>query len=447
MGVKLMSCFGYLPVKKKFKHGSVSVEFIDPSLRQGILGPLITAVTTYYTHKELKSATNNFSSECKVDYGELGLLYKAVLSPDEIVAVKRATRESQQSHSDFQKEVKFLSRIHHKHLVNLCGFCEEKGEQILVYEFVANGSLADHFQGGSGLSLSWRERVHIAICAAKGLAYLHEECTPPVIHKDVKPSNILLDHNFHAKLANFGPNATHMLTGATGTPGYVDPSYVKSNVGAACDIHSFGVVLLQLVTGKPACDGLRDEASYHITDWVKSLNFPISFSQNSPSLFSLLKTPLPDHPTFASQVRLKLESQEFDELLDINLRSTTFDPVILLQMARLGLRCTDLDATSRPLMSKVVQELEQALHAVDELHSNPRNAPVTQPCENVSARISYTGSGYTCRSSGSDFSLPELGGKDSHIKFDGMEWIDIKALEVPDFGDVFDEIALESFVV
>lgn len=145
-------------------------------------------------------------------------------------------------------------------------------------------------------------------------------------------------------------------------------------------------------------------------------------------------------------MRLKLESQEFDELLDINLRSTTFDPVILLQMARLGLRCTDLDAASRPLMSKVVQELEQALHAVDELHSNPRSAVVSQPCD-ISSRISDTGSGYTCRSSGSDFSLPELGGKDAHIKFDGMEWIDIKALEVPDFGDVFDEVALESFVV
>lgn len=102
-----------------------------------------------------------------------------------------------------------------------------------------------------------------------GLAYLHEECNPPVIHRDIKPTNILLDQNFHAKIANFGPNATHMLTGATGTPGYADPSYnCNSNPGASCDIHSFGVVLLQLVTGKPACDSLRDEAAYYITDWV-----------------------------------------------------------------------------------------------------------------------------------------------------------------------------------
>jgi hypothetical protein len=162
------------------------------------------------------------------------------------------------------------------------------------------------------------------------------------------------------------------------------------------------------------------------------------FSVVNPATDSFLVSPL--------QVRLKLEAQEFDELLDMNLRSTTFDPVILLQMARLGLRCTDLDAQSRPLMSKVVQELETALHAVDELHSNPRSAAVdaavSQPWD-----ISYTGSGYTCFSSGSDFSLPELGGKDAHIKFDGMEWIDIKALEVPDLGDVFDEVALESFLV
>lgn len=142
------------------------------------------------------------------------------------------------------------------------------------------------------------------------------------------------------------------------------------------------------------------------------------------------------------QVRLRVESEEFDELLDINLRSATFNPEILIEMARLGLKCTDLDSNSRPSMSKVVLELDHALHAVDQLHSNPPSLIASRPCE-----ISYTGSGYTCRSSGSDFSLPELGGKDAHIKFDGMEWIDIKALEVPDFGDVFDEVALESFVV
>lgn len=388
--MKLIACFG-VPSKKKLKGGSG--EYVDPSLKQGVGQP---TVTTYYTFKELKSGTSNFNTDCKLDYGELGLLYKAVLSANEIVAVKRATRESHQSHSDFQNEVKFLSGLHDKHLVNLCGFCEEKGEQILVYEFVPNGNLADHFLEGSGLSLTWRERVHVAICTAKGLAYLHEECQPPVIHRDVKPTNILLDHNFHAKIANFGPNATHMLTGATGTPGYVDPSYIKSNVGPACDIHSFGVVLLQLVTGKPACDSLRDEVSYHITDWV----------------------------------RLKLESGELDEILDINLRSTTYNHEILLQMARLGLRCTDLDPSARPLMSQVVQELELGLQAVDDLHSNPPSTAISQACDI---------SGYTCKSSGSDFSLPELGGKDAHIKFDGMEWIDIKSLEVPDFGDVFDE--------
>lgn len=131
--------------------------------------------------------------------------------------------------------------------------------------------------------MTWRERVHVAICAAKGLVYLHEDCNPPVIHKDVKPTNILLDHKFHAKIANFGPNATHMLTGATGTPGYVDPSYsCVAEVGPSCDIHSFGVVLLQLVTGKPACDSLRDEAAYHITDWV---SFPFSFCS---SLFEFI---------------------------------------------------------------------------------------------------------------------------------------------------------------
>ncbi|XP_024395939.1 leucine-rich repeat receptor protein kinase HPCA1 isoform X2 [Physcomitrium patens] len=376
-------------------------EHDDPNPKRGPRGLPITTYT--YTYKELKSGTQNFDTECRVHYGELGLLYKAYLSPSEVVAVKRATRESQQSPSDFRNEIKFLSGLHNKYILNLCGFCEEKGEQILVYESITNGSLADHFLGESGLSLTWRERVRIAICVAKGLTYLHEECYPPVVHKGVKPTNILLDHNFHAKIANFGPNATHMLMGALGTPGYVDPSYV-SNAGPACDIYSFGVVLLQLVTGKRACDSLRDEAAYYITDWV----------------------------------RFKLESGDFDETLDINLRSTAYNPEILLQMARLGLRCTDLDPKKRLSMSQVVQELEHALQVVDVLLSNAPTALTAQVCDG--------GSGYTCRSSGSDFSLPELGGKDAHIKFDGMEWIDIKALEVPDLSDVFEDLPLETVV-
>lgn len=147
-------------------------------------------------------------------------------------------------------------------------------------------------------------------------------------------------------------------------------------------------------------------------------------------------------------MRLKLQSGELDEILDINLRTATYNHEILLQMARLGLRCTELDTKSRPLMSQVVQELELGLQSVDEAHSNPANISAADisyigsnpAISSVSAAdISYNGSGYTCKSSGSDFSLPELGGKDAHIKFDGMEWIDIKSLEVPDFGDVFDE--------
>lgn len=127
------------------------------------------------------------------------------------------------------------------------------------------------------------------------------------------------------------------------------------------------------------------------------------------------------------QVRLTLESGQLDEILDINLRSTAYNHGILLQMAKLGLRCTDLDIKQRPSMRKVFQELELNLHVVDEIITNPPSAAISQQYD--------TGSGYTCKSSGSDFSLPELGGKDSHIKFDGMEWIDIKALDVPDFGD------------
>ncbi|CAM6032817.1 unnamed protein product [Sphagnum compactum] len=403
-GSRLKLCFGWrFSGRKQFEQEPDDEK--DPSLRKGTFNGLTLLSFSElpgirkFSLKELKLATLNFSFDNKLDYGgTLGVVYKAVLASGESVTVKRATRESQQSNQDFKNEVKYLSRIHHKYLVNLVGFCKEKGEQILVFEYVANGSLADHICGGTGQALTWRERVHIALGASKGLVHLHDECTPSVVHGDIKPTNILLDHNYHTKITNFGLNGTHAGRVLIGTSGYVDPSYFYNvNLGTHYDVYSFGVILLQLVTGKAASDSLREAAAYYITDWV----------------------------------HLKVESRKLEEVLDPDLKSRTDNHETLLQVAKIGVHCTDRNIKQRPFMSQVSQELELVLHMIDELPTNP-------PSTSCSPRQESSSGGGTGKSSGSDFSLPELGGKDSHIKFDGMAWIDIKALDGGSLQDFCD---------
>ncbi|KAH9557074.1 hypothetical protein CY35_07G066600 [Sphagnum magellanicum] len=380
-GSRLKLCFGWrFSGRKQFEQERDDEK--DPSLRKGTFNGLTLSSFSElpgirkFSLKELKLATLNFSFDNKLDYGgPLGVVYKAVLASGESVTVKRATRETQQSNQDFKN-----------------------GEQILVFEYVANGSLADHICGGTGHALTWRERVHIALGASKGLEHLHDECTPSVVHGDIKPTNILLDHNYHTKITNFGLNGTHASRVLTGTSGYVDPSYFYNvNLGAHYDVYSFGVILLQLVTGKAASDSLREAAAYYITDWV----------------------------------HLKVESRKLEEILDPDLKSRTDNHETLLQVAKIGVHCTDRNIKQRPFISQVSQELELVLHMINELPTNP-------PSTSCSPRQESSSGGGTGPLSGSDFSLPELGGKDSHIKFDGMAWIDIKALDGGSLQDFCD---------
>ncbi|RWR84505.1 Protein kinase domain-containing protein [Cinnamomum micranthum f. kanehirae] len=178
----------------------------------------------------------------------------------------------------WRREVELLSRVKHRNLLGLVGFCEEVGQRILVYEYVPNGSLLEYITGRKGEALTWRQRVNIAIGAAKGIAHLHEGVKPSIIHRDIKPSNILVGDGFEAKVSDFGlvksgpvGDASHVSSQIKGTPGYLDPAYCASlHLTPFSDVYSFGVILLQLVAAKPAVDKTRNNSQYHITEWVSS---------------------------------------------------------------------------------------------------------------------------------------------------------------------------------
>ncbi|ONM36907.1 Leucine-rich repeat protein kinase family protein [Zea mays] len=210
----------------------------------------------YFPFEELKKCTNNFSETQEIGSGGYGKVYKGRLANGQIAAIKRAQQGSMQGAAEFKNEIELLSRVHHKNLVSLVGFCYEQGEQMLVYEYIPYGTLRENLMGKRGVNLDWKNRLRIAIGSAKGLAYLHELADPPIIHRDIKSTNILLDESLNAKVADFGLSKLvsdtqkgHVSTQVKGTLGYLDPEYyMTQQLSEKSDVYSFGVVLLELVT-------------------------------------------------------------------------------------------------------------------------------------------------------------------------------------------------------
>lgn len=219
-----------------------------------------TAIFKKYSYKGTKKATNNFSTI--IGQGGFGTVYKAEFKDGSVVAVKRMNKVSEQAEDEFCREIELLARLHHRHLVALRGFCTERHERLLMYEYMPNGSLKDQLHNPGTTPLSWRTRIQIAIDVANALEYLHFYCDPPLCHRDIKSSNILLDENFVAKVADFGlAHASKdgsicfepINTDIKGTPGYMDPEYViTQELTEKSDVYSYGVVLLELVTARRA---------------------------------------------------------------------------------------------------------------------------------------------------------------------------------------------------
>ncbi|XP_050270440.1 calcium/calmodulin-regulated receptor-like kinase 2 [Quercus robur] len=228
-------------------HKSSQLSWWKSQNKDGIASP---SGILRYSYKDIQKATQNFTTI--LGQGSFGPVYKATLNPGE-VAVKVLASNSKQGEREFQTEVSLLGRLHHRNLVNLVGYCVDKGQHMLIYEFMSNGSLANLLYGEGERILSWDERLQIALDIAHGIEYLHEGAVPPVIHRDLKSANILLDRSMRAKVADFGLSKEEVFdgrnSGLKGTYGYIDPVYVSTNnFTMKSDIYSFGIIIFELIT-------------------------------------------------------------------------------------------------------------------------------------------------------------------------------------------------------
>uniref|UniRef100_A0A0E0L923 non-specific serine/threonine protein kinase n=1 Tax=Oryza punctata TaxID=4537 RepID=A0A0E0L923_ORYPU len=237
-----------------------------------------------FTLDELKAATKNFSTSNFLGEGGFGPVYKGFVDGDlrpgaleaQHVAVKYLDSDGVQGHREWLAEVVYLGMLSHPHLVKLVGFCNQDDHRMLVYEYMPRGSLENHLFKNMLASLPWSTRLKIAVGAAKGLAFLHEAETP-VIYRDFKASNILLDKDYTAKLSDFGlakegpqGDATHVTTRVMGTHGYAAPEYILTgHLTARSDVYSFGVVLLELLTGRRSVDKRRRGREQNLVDWAR----------------------------------------------------------------------------------------------------------------------------------------------------------------------------------
>ncbi|CAN1789571.1 Calcium/calmodulin-regulated receptor-like kinase 1 [Linum perenne] len=211
--------------------------------------------------RDLQRATGNFTTV--IGQGAFGSVYKAQMPTGETVAVKVLATDSKQGEKEFHTEVMLLGRLHHRNLVNLVGYCSEKGRHILIYVYMSKGSLSSHLYSENLEPLNWDVRVNIALDVARGLEYLHDGAVPPVIHRDIKSSNILLDRSMRARVADFGLSREEMVdrhaANLRGTFGYLDPEYISTRIFTKkSDVYSYGVLLFEIIACRNPQQGLME---------------------------------------------------------------------------------------------------------------------------------------------------------------------------------------------
>ncbi|KAL0919831.1 hypothetical protein M5K25_011952 [Dendrobium thyrsiflorum] len=233
-----------------------------------------------FSLKELHSATNRFNYDNKLGEGGFGSVYWGQLWDGSQIAVKRLKVWSNKAEMEFASEVEILGRVRHKNLLCLRGYCAEGQERLIVYDYMPNLSLMSHLYGEHSAEnlLDWSRRMNIAIGSAEGISYLHHHATPHIIHRDIKASNFLLDSGFQVRVADFGfaklipEGATHVTTRVKGTLGYLAPEYAMfGKASESCDVYSFGILLLELASGKKPLEKLSSTWKRSISEWALPL--------------------------------------------------------------------------------------------------------------------------------------------------------------------------------
>lgn len=324
-------------LNEKGGHNTYSQETMENAARVAITG----GWGQWYTLDELEVATDQFAEKNILGKGGYGIVYQGILPRGLGIAVKNLMNNRGQAEQEFRVEVDAIGRVRHKNLVRLLGFCAEGSHRLLVYEYVNNGNLDQWLHGALGKMqpIPWDARMRIVLGIAKGLAYLHEDLEPKVVHRDVKSSNILLDKNWNPKISDFGlakllgAGMSHITTRVMGTFGYVAPEYASTGMlTEQSDVYSFGVLMMEIITGRDPVDYSRPVGEINLVDWMKMM----------------------------------VGSRRTEEVADVRLQEKPSSRA-LKRALLVALRCVDPDGLRRPQMGHVLHMLEAddvAFHTV-----------------------------------------------------------------------------------
>ncbi|CAI0461270.1 unnamed protein product [Linum tenue] len=311
----------------------------------------------WFTLRDLEFATNRFAAENVLGEGGYGVVYKGRLINGTEVAVKKILNNVGQAEKEFRVEVEAIGHVRHKNLVRLLGYCIEGVHRMLVYEYVNNGNLEQWLHGAMrhrGI-LTWEARMKVLLGTAKALAYLHEAIEPKVVHRDIKSSNILIDDEFNSKVSDFGlakllgAGESHITTRVMGTFGYVAPEYANTGLlNEKSDIYSFGVLLLEAVTGRDPVDYGRPANEVNLVEWLKMM----------------------------------VGTRRADEVVDPNLEVKPATRA-LKRALLVALRCVDPDSEKRPKMSQVVRMLEAEEYPFREDRRNRKSRTASMEIESM----------------------------------------------------------------